>query len=50
MVGGTTYAEAKLVTQMNAATPGIRIVLGGTFVHNSASFLKEVYEAGVRWK
>ncbi|KAI8369636.1 Sec1-like protein [Radiomyces spectabilis] len=35
MCGGTTYEEARYVAQLNAAVPGIRIVLGGTNIHNS---------------
>ncbi|CAG8645775.1 9475_t:CDS:2, partial [Paraglomus occultum] len=45
MIGGATYEEAKYVAELNASTPGIRVVLGGTAVHNSASFLNEVQEA-----
>jgi len=48
-VGGTTYAEAKLVAQFNASMPGVRIVLGSSIIHNSLSFLQEVEEAGDRW-
>jgi len=40
MIGGATYEEAKLIADLNAATPGVRIVLGGTAIHNSGSFLK----------
>lgn len=40
MVGGTTYEEAKMVAGINQSIPGVRIVLGGTTVHNSESFLK----------
>lgn len=49
IVGGTTYEEAKMVAQVNASSPGIRVVLGGTGVHNSASFLDEVEEAVDAW-
>jgi vacuolar protein sorting-associated protein 45 len=34
-IGGTTYEEARYVAQLNASTPGARIVLGGTSVHNT---------------
>ncbi|KAF2446419.1 vacuolar protein sorting-associated protein 45 [Karstenula rhodostoma CBS 690.94] len=44
MVGGTTYEEAKMVAQVNASSPGVRVVLGGTVVHNSSSFLEEIAE------
>ena len=40
MIGGATYEEAKMVAGVNQAMPGVRIVLGGTSVHNSESFLK----------
>lgn len=49
MVGGTTYEEAKMVAQVNASSPGIRVVLGGTTVHNSTSFLEEVEDAVESW-
>ncbi|KAJ9663903.1 vacuolar protein sorting-associated protein 45 [Coniosporium apollinis] len=49
MVGGTTYEEAKMVAQVNASSPGVRVVLGGTMVHNSSSFLEEVEDAVDAW-
>ncbi|KAF1351649.1 vacuolar protein sorting-associated protein 45 [Lizonia empirigonia] len=49
MVGGTTYEEAKMVAQVNASSPGVRVVLGGTTVHNSTSFLEEVEDAVESW-
>lgn len=49
MVGGTTYEEAKMVAQVNASSPGVRVVLGGTTVHNSTSFLEEVEDAVNSW-
>ncbi|KAF2093958.1 vacuolar protein sorting-associated protein 45 [Rhizodiscina lignyota] len=48
-IGGTTYEEAKMVAQINASTPGVRVVLGGTTIHNSTSFLEEVDEAVDSW-
>jgi vacuolar protein sorting-associated protein 45 len=42
MVGGATYEEACVVNQLNKEYPGVRIVLGGTTIHNSTSFLEEV--------
>jgi len=42
IVGGTTYEEARAVAQINASTPGIRVVLGGTDVLNSSVFLAQV--------
>jgi tRNA uridine 5-carboxymethylaminomethyl modification enzyme len=49
MVGGTTYEEAKMVAGINAGTPGVRVVLGGTTVHNAASFLEGVGDAVSFW-
>lgn len=49
MVGGTTYEEAKLVAQINVSTPGIRVVLGGTTVQNSSSFLEEIDDIVPSW-
>lgn len=45
IVGGATYEEAQCVHQINQAYPGVRIVLGGTTVHNSSSFFEEVKAA-----
>eukprot|EP00158_Paraphelidium_tribonemae_P003850 Partr_v1_DN26412_c0_g1_i2_m23909 putative Vacuolar protein sorting-associated protein len=42
VVGGATYAEAKSVAQFNASAQGMRIVLGGTHIHNSCSFLDDI--------
>jgi vacuolar protein sorting-associated protein 45 len=49
MIGGTTYEEAKSVAQINASLPGIRVVLGGTGVQNSTTFLEEVGNAVGSW-
>ncbi|XP_069805395.1 vacuolar protein sorting-associated protein 45 [Dendropsophus ebraccatus] len=46
MVGGATYEEALTVYNLNRTTPGVRIVLGGTTIHNTKSFLEEVQAAG----
>ncbi|KAK2189512.1 hypothetical protein NP493_104g04040 [Ridgeia piscesae] len=42
IIGGATYEEALLVYSLSANTPGVRIVLGGTAVHNMSSFLEEI--------
>lgn len=44
MVGGVTYEESMCVAEMNneLKEKGVRILLGGTTVHNSQSFLEEV--------
>jgi vacuolar protein sorting-associated protein 45 len=49
IVGGATYEEAKMVAALNAATLGVRIVLGGTTVHNAATFLEEVDDVVTSW-
>jgi vacuolar protein sorting-associated protein 45 len=49
IVGGVTYEEAKMVAQVNASSPGVRVVLGGTSVHNSTTFLEEVDDAVGTW-
>ena len=41
IVGGATYAEAKVVADVSAAH-SCRVILGGTYIHNSRSFLEEV--------
>ena len=41
-VGGATYEEAKTVAYFNEHNPGMRVVLGGTNVHNTTSFLEEI--------
>lgn len=48
IIGGTTYEEARAVAELNAAgdkgegwSAGVRLLLGGTTVQNSASFLKD---------
>uniref|UniRef100_A0A3Q3JS24 Vacuolar protein sorting-associated protein 45 n=1 Tax=Monopterus albus TaxID=43700 RepID=A0A3Q3JS24_MONAL len=42
LIGGATYEEALIVYNLNRSTPGVRIVLGGSTVHNTKSFLEEV--------
>jgi vacuolar protein sorting-associated protein 45 len=49
MVGGATYEEAKMVAQVNASVPGVRVVLSGTSIHNSTTFLEEVDDAVSSW-
>ena len=49
IVGGVTYEEAKMVAQVNASSPGVRVVLGGTTIHNSATFLEELEDAVGSW-
>lgn len=49
MIGGATYEEAKMVAQINASFPGVRVVLGSTMMHNSKTFLDEVDDAVSSW-
>lgn len=42
MVGGVTYEEACKVAELNSSLPSGNVVLGGSFVHNSTSFLEEL--------
>ena len=49
IIGGATYEEAKMVAQVNASSPGVRVVLGGTSIHNSTTFLEEVDDAVSSW-
>ena len=43
IAGGVTYEEATKISEFNETNPGgIRIVLGGSTVHNSTSFLDEL--------
>lgn len=48
-IGGVTFEEAKTVSQINASSLGVRIVLGGTTVHNSTLFLTEVEDTVSKW-
>lgn len=45
VVGGATYEESLCVHQINKANPGAKVVLGGTTIHNSASFFEEIKSA-----
>ena len=48
VVGGTTYEEARAVAELNAAaergegwSAGVRLLLGGTSVQSSTTFLRD---------
>ncbi|CAD7092047.1 unnamed protein product [Hermetia illucens] len=45
MIGGATYEEALAVHQLNVS--GYRVILGGTTIHNSDSFINEVAHATI---
>ncbi|KAI0399038.1 Sec1-like protein [Xylaria palmicola] len=49
IIGGATYEEAKTVAGINASSPGVRVVLGGTTIHNGSTFLEEVDDAVSSW-
>lgn len=40
VVGGVTYEEATKVHEINKS--GVKVILGGTCIHNSSSFLAEL--------
>ena len=42
IVGGVTFEEAEKVHAFNVANPSMRVVLGGSCIHNSTSFLEEI--------
>jgi len=41
-IGGLTFEEALIVHEFNVSNTGVRIIIGGTHVLNSAIFLKDV--------
>lgn len=41
IVGGATYEEAACVQAFNEKNEGCRVMLGGTYIHNSSSFIGE---------
>ena len=45
IIGGATYEEATKVAEFNNANPTMKVLLGGSCVHNSTSFLKEIGSA-----
>jgi vacuolar protein sorting-associated protein 45 len=42
MVGGYTYEEALAVHTFNESNKDFRVILGGSYVHNSKSFLEDI--------
>jgi 6-phosphogluconate dehydrogenase len=42
IIGGATFEEATKVAEFNINNPSLRVILGGSCVHNSTSFLKEI--------
>nr|CAG4641574.1 EOG090X03QA [Eurycercus lamellatus] len=47
MVGGVTHEESFAVHQFCRVNNGVRVILGGTYIHNSQSFMIEI-ESAVR--
>nr|CAB3267643.1 vacuolar protein sorting-associated protein 45-like [Phallusia mammillata] len=45
IVGGTTYEEVACVDSINSSNSGVRIILGGTTIHNGLSFIDEFMTA-----
>ncbi|XP_030760870.1 vacuolar protein sorting-associated protein 45 [Sitophilus oryzae] len=45
IIGGATYEESLAVHNLNSSYPSFNIVLGGTNIHNSSSFLDEIENA-----
>jgi len=37
MIGGATYEEALSVYNINKSLPGVKVILGGTTIHNTKS-------------
>jgi vacuolar protein sorting-associated protein 45 len=42
VVGGVTYEEGTKVAEMNISSPIFKVILGGTTIHNSTTFLREL--------
>lgn len=42
ILGGITFEEARFVSQINKSGQGINIILGGTKVLNSSTFLEDL--------
>lgn len=43
VINGSTFTEEAAFERYCMSVPGVRVILGGTFVHNSASMLKEMH-------
>mmetsp|Transcript_26975 Transcript_26975/g.43432 ORF Transcript_26975/g.43432 Transcript_26975/m.43432 type:complete len:370 (-) Transcript_26975:4580-5689(-) len=46
MLGGVTFEEAAAVHRINASNIGLNVVIGGSCIHNSKSFLAELARLG----
>lgn len=47
ILGGATYEESTHVANLNKSMPGVSVILGGSCVHNSSSFLRELAAAQI---
>ncbi|XP_057318297.1 vacuolar protein sorting-associated protein 45 [Microplitis mediator] len=45
IIGGATYEESLAVHNLNKQNPGVKIILGGTTIHNFQSFSNEILSA-----
>ena len=44
IIGGATYQEAKEIAEFNNISPDYNVILGGSIIHNSKSFIAEATE------
>ncbi|KAJ3055214.1 vacuolar protein sorting-associated protein 45 [Rhizophlyctis rosea] len=49
MIGGATYGEAREISKLTVSNPGVKIIFGGTTIHNAQSFMAETADAVSRW-
>jgi len=42
MLGGITFDESLIVHEFNSSNSGVRIIIGGTSIQNSSSFLRDI--------
>lgn len=47
VVGGTTFEESRDIAELNKSEGGRSVILGGTTIHNSRSFLADVAQLNV---
>lgn len=45
VIGGATYDEALCVDKVNQSQTKLRVIIGGTSIHNFSSFIDEVTDA-----
>ena len=45
IVGGATYAEAAFVKEWSNAHPDVKVLIGGTCIHSSTSFIENELQA-----